>query len=45
VVLLHARDPFPPIGFGIGMGHSGEPAGDLPIIRQGNQVGEIFVAK
>ena len=45
VVLLHVRDPCPPIGFGIGMGHGGEPAGDLPVAGQCDQIGEIVITQ
>ena len=34
VVLLHVRDPLPPVRFGVGVGHRSEPARDPPITGQ-----------
>ena len=41
VVLLYAPDPFSPVGFGIGVGHGGNPTSDFPIVDQGNQIDDI----
>src|SRR5713101_695544 len=44
VVLLHARDPLPPVRFGVGMRHGRDPAHDLPVADQRDQIREIIIA-
>ena len=44
VVLLHASDPFAPVGFRVGMRNGPDPAGDFPIAGERHQVGQVVIA-
>jgi hypothetical protein len=43
VVLLHVRDPLPPVRFGVGVGHRSEPARDPPITGQRDEVNVVSI--
>jgi hypothetical protein len=43
--MLDLRDPLPAIGFGVRMGHRGEPTCDLPITGQRDQSDKIAAAQ
>ncbi len=45
VVLLHECNPVSPVCFGIGMRHRRDPASDLPVVDQRDQVGKIIIAQ
>ena len=45
MVLLHPRDPFPRVRFGVGVGNLSEPARHLPITGQCDQVNEIIITQ
>ena len=43
MVLLHARNPLPPVRSGVGVWHRREPARHLPVTGQRDQVNEIAI--
>jgi len=45
VVLLHVRDPLPPVRFGVGVGHRSEPARDPPITGQRDEVNVVSITR